>query len=160
MLTLYQHPDNQRTLPEITSTFMKSDLTGVDEATVVIGNYPKLGAQGICTTTLNAKTSSHYAVLIQGEKGDIRVPPMPMNPSKFYIELKGEEPKQVDMAIPGSGMFYEADACARALRDGEKETQLCRLEEDTLVVMKIMDEVRAKGGFKYGEKEESVRSDA
>jgi hypothetical protein len=57
-------------------------------------------------------------------------------------------------------MFYEADAAARALRDGKKEVDNCRLEEDSLVVMKIMDEVRAKGGFKYSDEVEAVRSDA
>lgn len=57
-------------------------------------------------------------------------------------------------------MFYEADAAARALRDGKKEVDNCRLEEDSLVVMKIMDEVRAKGGFKYADEVEAVRSDA
>lgn len=57
-------------------------------------------------------------------------------------------------------MFYEADAAARALRDGKKEVDNCRLEEDSLVMMKIMDEVRVKGGFKYSDEVEAVRSDA
>lgn len=160
MLTLYQDPDNNRTLPEFVSTFTKSPLTGVDDSTVVIGNYNKIGAQGIATTTLLANTNPSYAVLIQGEKGDIRIPPATMNPSKFWIELHGQPSKQIDMPIPGLGMFYEADAAARALRDGKKETELCRLDQDSLVVMQIMDMVRAKGGFRYGDKEEALRQDA
>lgn len=158
MLTLYQHPDNERTPPEITSTFLKTPLTGVDNSTVIIGNYEKLGAQGIATCSMDAKTHSSYAVLIQGEKGDIRVPPLTMNPRKFSIELKDQQPHEKEFPIPGHGMFYEADAAARALRDGKKELDLCRLDEDSLVVMKIMDQVREKGGFRYPEACESVRA--
>lgn len=159
MVTLYQHPENERALPEITSTFLKTPLTGVDNSTVIIGNYEKLGAQGIATCSMDAKTHSSYAVLIQGEKGDIRVPPLTMNPSRFFIELKGQDPREVELPIPGHGMFYEADAAARALRDGKKETDLCRLDEHTLVVMKIMDEVRRRGNFRYPEEHERVRSE-
>lgn len=68
-----------------------------------MGNYPKLGAQGIASACLTAKTHSAYAVLIQGSKGDIRIPPMLMNPSKFTVELKGQEPKTVEFPIPGHG---------------------------------------------------------
>lgn len=160
LLTLYQHPDNARTLPEITSTFLKSPLTGVDNSTVIIGNYDKMGAQGIATCSMDAKTHPSYAVLIQGEKGDIRVPPLTMNPSRFTVELRGEEPQEKHFPIPGHGMFYEADAAARALRDGKKETDLCRLEEDSLVAMQIMDQVRERGGFRYPDEAERVRSDA
>lgn len=94
---------NSRTLPTFTSTFLTSPLTGVDASTVVVGNYPKLGAQGIASACLTAKTHSAYAVLIQGSKGDIRIPPMLMNPSKFTLELKGEEPKTIEFPIPGHG---------------------------------------------------------
>lgn len=158
LLTLYQHPENARAHPEFTSTFTKSPLTGVDDSTVVIGNYPRLGAQGIATTSLHAKTSSVYSVLIQGEKGDIRVPPMPMNPERFFLDLKGQESKEIEISMNGSnGMGFEADAAARCLRDGKKETELCTLEGDSLVVMKIMDEVRQKGDFRYPEKWEAAR---
>ena len=160
LLTLYQHPDNARSQPEWTSTFTRSPLTNVDDSTVVIGNYPRLGAQGIATTSLHAKTNPTYSVLIQGEKGDIRVPPMPMNPSRFFLEIRGEESKEIEVPLNCNGMAFEADAAARALRDGEKEAKLCRLEEDSLVAMKIMDEVRQKGGFRYPEKWEATRKDA
>ncbi|CAO1615944.1 unnamed protein product [Sympodiomycopsis kandeliae] len=160
LLTLYQHPENKGDFPSIVSTMLKTPLTGVDNSTTIIGNYEKLGAQGIATCSMDAKTNSSYAVLIQGEKGDIRVSPLTMNPSKFTIELKDQQPVEKHFPIPGHGMFYEADAAARALRDGKKEVDLCRLEEDSLVAMKIMDQVREAGNFKYPSPCEDVRSDA
>lgn len=162
LLTLYQHPTNARSKPDFTASFTRSELTGVDDSVVIVGNYPKVGATGIASTTLKAKTSSSYAVLIQGEKGDIRIPPMTMNPSRFFIELHGEGSREVSMPHPGGGLgfFYEADAAARCLRDGKKETEECSLEKDTLFVMQLLDDLRLKAGFKYPDAAEAVRSDA
>ncbi|CAO1620056.1 unnamed protein product [Parajaminaea phylloscopi] len=161
LLTLYQHPANARTKPQINATLTRSQLTGVDESVVIVGDYSKVGAVGIASSALKAKTSASYAVLIQGDKGDIRVPPMTMNPQRFYIELHGQSPEEKSFPHPGggSGFFYEADAAARCLRDGKKETQECS-HEDTLFVMRLLDEIRAKGGFQYPEEVEAVRQDA
>jgi hypothetical protein len=52
-------------------------------------------------------------------------------------------------------MFYEADACARAIRDGKLEAERCTLAE-SLLVMEIMDEVRRQNGFRYPEALERV----
>lgn len=103
LMTLYEHPDNEFTYPQITSSFLKSPLTGVDDTTTVIGNYPKIRAQGIATTCLNVDTSPSYSVLIQGEKGDIIIPRRPQNPQEFYIELRGKEREVRKYPIPGLG---------------------------------------------------------
>jgi hypothetical protein len=52
-------------------------------------------------------------------------------------------------------MFYEADACARAIREGRLEAERCPLEE-SLLVMEVMDEVRRQNGFRYPESLERV----
>lgn len=50
--------------------------------------------------------------------------------------------------IPGHGMFWEADACARAIRDGKKEADRCTLAE-SLMVMEIMDGIRRENNLLY-----------
>jgi hypothetical protein len=52
-------------------------------------------------------------------------------------------------------MFWEADECAYAIRDGRKEGQKESLEE-SLVIMKVMDEVRRQGGMKLPDKIETT----
>lgn len=78
-------------------------------------------------------TSHHaYSILVQGEKGDLTVAWPPFRPTGYTLHLKDDkgeykEPEYNDRPIPGHGMFWEADGCARALRDGQKEADLCPL---------------------------------
>lgn len=63
--------------------------------------------------------------------------------------------KEVEVTIPGHGMFYEADECGRCLRDGKKESLGLGWEE-SVVIMETMDEVRRQAGMKYPENIETV----
>ena len=105
------------------------------------------------------------SVRIQGTRGDILVhgiSPRPLSytlvpaqnekrgkPADFKVETKAFE-------IPGGGhgMFWEADECARCVRDGKLESAIMGWEE-SVQVMQVMDEVRRQGGVGYGEKLES-----
>lgn len=53
------------------------------------------------------------------------------------------------------GMYFEADECARCLRDGKLESEGLPLEE-SIVIMKVMDEVRRQNGLVYPEHIEST----
>ena len=62
----------------------------------------------------------------------------------------------VEAKIPaGHGMFWEADECARCLKDGRLESETMGWEE-SIVIMETMDEVRRQNGLKYPEKIETV----
>ncbi len=166
MITLFQDPDNKRTAPEITSSVIKTPLTGVDEFTTVVMNFGALHAQGIATCSMSARTSGAYCVNVQGEKGELAVEWAPYRPVAFSVRMKDAdgspgEPVRTEFEIPGGGhgMFWEADACARALRDGKTEAELCPLDESVLM-MEIMDKVRKDADFAYPQKLEAVRSDA
>ena len=63
--------------------------------------------------------------------------------------------EEFDCPIPGQGMFWEADECARCVRDGKGESEGMGWEE-SVVVMETMDEVRRQGGVRYPEKIEST----
>ena len=56
---------------------------------------------------------------------------------------------------PGWGMFWEADECARCIRDGKGESEVLGLEE-SVVIMKVMDEVRRQNGLVYPDRIEST----
>ncbi|EPQ27740.1 uncharacterized protein PFL1_04877 [Pseudozyma flocculosa PF-1] len=164
MLVLYQHPDNARAQPRVHGSIVKTPLTGVDELTTVALNFDQMGAQGIATTNMTVKSSPHYVVLVQGEKGELSVPFPTYRPESYTLRLRdaeGElgEPQTKTFPIPGHGMFWEADACARALRDGKNEADRCTLDE-SLLTMAIMDEVRYSNDFRYPDSIESVRDDA
>jgi len=45
-------------------------------------------------------------------------------------------------------MFWEADECARCVRDGKLESDVIPLDE-SLLIMQVMDAVREQNGFKY-----------
>jgi dihydrodiol dehydrogenase / D-xylose 1-dehydrogenase (NADP) len=113
---------------------------------------------------MNVTSHSAYSILIQGEKGDMTIGWPPYRPTGYTLHLKDDKgefkkPEVYDRPIPGHGMFWEADGCARALRDGKKESELCPLST-TLLSQKVMDKVRKDGDFSYPEKLEAVRSDA
>lgn len=52
-------------------------------------------------------------------------------------------------------MFWEADACARCLRDGKTESEVMPLEE-SVTIMEVMDQVREQGDLRYPERIEST----
>lgn len=161
MLILYAHPDNHGASPRITSSMLKSQLTGVDEFTTIILDFPQLQAQGVATTNMSIRTSDKYCVLVQGDQADLTIPWAPFRPTSYVIHEKDKdgaytgkkEEKQFD--IPGHGMFWEADACARAIQNGKLEEKTISWNESTLI-MQIMDQVRANADFKYPDDIEAV----
>ena len=163
MLTLYQDPANKKTPPKVTGSVVKSQLTGVDEFTTIVLNFDSMSAQGVATTNMTVRSSGKYVVLIQGDKADMTIPWAPYRPESFIIHEKdsdgvytGKEHKR-EFPIPGQGMFWEADACARALRDSKTEEPRCSLAESTLT-MQIMDKVRYDAGCRYPDHIEATQS--
>ena len=54
----------------------------------------------------------------------------------------------ISYQIPGTGMFYEADECARCIRDGRYESEVLAWDE-SLALMEVMDEVRQQHGLVF-----------
>ncbi|KAH6884113.1 hypothetical protein B0T10DRAFT_462994 [Thelonectria olida] len=108
-------------------------------------------------------------IRIQGPEGEIQVFPPAYRPTRTRLVLKDGtiEDKQWPQPGPGAGsgwyngwgstqnaegqghgLFWEADDAARALIEGRKEGSCLSLDE-SILIMDIMDEVRAKAGLKY-----------
>ena len=115
----------------------------------------------------NASHPSADPVRIQGTLGDITVSAACYRPLSYTLipaqnagrgKLADFEFQNVEHEIPGGGhgMFWEADECARCIRDGKLESGIMGWEE-TEAVMEVMDEVRRQGGMKYPDAIESCQ---
>jgi len=160
-------PEEKRQEPVVSSAVSKY-ATGVDETTTVLCHFLGSGAQGVAGTSIVVATTPNAehpspggdAVRIQGTLGDLTIDYAP-KPRTYTLtpaanEKRGKladfEYEVVDKykSIPGRGhgMFWEADECARCIRDGKMESEVMGLEE-TEVVMRVMDQVRRQGGVVY-----------
>ncbi|KJZ75063.1 hypothetical protein HIM_05549 [Hirsutella minnesotensis 3608] len=136
--------------------------TGADELTSIICHFPKHRSMGIATTSLRVATDpndskSAPAIRIQGSKGEIQVAHPAYRPTEFKVLRRGAEGKAevVECPIPrdpkrdwGHGMFWEADECARCLRDGKRQSDTMPWSE-SLAIMETMESTLQQGGVKY-----------
>jgi len=180
--TLY-HTQKDPQPPTVTSSVRKYKL-GTDEQTSMIVTFPRAegDAHGIATTSMrcaadpDGKGSAGAAIRVQGEEGEIQVFHPAFRPTKTKLILKDGTVEEKDFPPPslgkGSGwkngfggdwqpegdlqmMCYEADECAYALKEGRKEGRYESLQE-SLVIMRVMDEVRKQNGLKFPEKIETL----
>jgi dihydrodiol dehydrogenase / D-xylose 1-dehydrogenase (NADP) len=64
------------------------------------------------------------------------------------LKPEGKEPQQFHHAHEGNGFNYEAAEVMRCLRGGELESPVMPLEE-SLSIMRTLDEIRAQWGLQY-----------
>ncbi|OTB11377.1 hypothetical protein K445DRAFT_340120 [Daldinia sp. EC12] len=155
-------PEAEKEAPRTLAAINKY-ATGADELTSIILQFPKHNAMGIALTSLRIATntdghnSGGPAIKIQGTKGEIHVMGPAFSPLQYRIVRKDGAGKVevVDCPIPkdperdwGHGMFWEADECARCLRDGKKESDTLPLSE-SIVIMEVMEEALKQGDVKY-----------
>jgi len=146
-MVLYQSPENQGQKPVVSGSILKNAY-GVDEFTTANLVFPGAHAVAVATSSLSVNVVRAFCVAIQGEKGDLLVHWPPYRPDTYTLQIRGQEPVTKTVEIPGQGLFWEADACARAIRDGQRRVELCKLEE-SLLVMEAMDEVRRQNSYVF-----------
>lgn len=140
--------------------------TGVDEMTTVVLQFPRHGSQGIGLTNLRVGTdpdghnSAGAAIKIQGALGEIDVMGPAYRPLQYRVVKKdgGGQVEVVDCPVPqdrdstrswgGHGMFWEADECARCVRDGKLESETLPWSE-SVVIMEVMEAALKQGGVEY-----------
>ncbi|GAO14212.1 hypothetical protein UVI_02001550 [Ustilaginoidea virens] len=155
--------------------------TGADANTSVICQFPRSRSLGVATTSLLVGTcprgqgaAQAPAVRIQGSKGEIQVAHPAFRPPRFSVirargagagagagEGAGEgegAAEVVECPVPrdagrdwGHGMFWEADECARCVRDGRTESDTLPWSE-SIVMMETMEEALRQGGVEYPER--------
>ena len=167
--TLYHTlPASERKAPTVSAQMHKYSKTGADEHTSILLSFPQgpsgaTYAQGIATTNLRVSSeptkqrTSGPAIRIQGTKGEIQVDHPAFRPSRWrFIRADGSKDEyENEMAEGVRGFAYEADEVARCIRDGKKESEVLSLEE-SVVIMKVMDQAREQNGLKYPDKLETL----
>ena len=181
--TLY-HTQKSPKPPHVQSSLRKYK-SGVDQQTSMLLTFPRDedgDAHGIATTGMrvatdpDSKGSAGPAIRVQGTDGEIQVFHPAFRPTKTKLILKDGIVEEKNFPVPGPGkgsgwyngfggnwdsegeghgMFWEADECAFEIRDGKKEGKYESLDE-SLVIMKVMDEVRRQGGMKLPDKIETT----
>ncbi|KAF2863899.1 dimeric dihydrodiol dehydrogenase [Piedraia hortae CBS 480.64] len=163
------------------SAVEKHPTTGVDVMTSILLDFGE-GRHAFATCGMrtssdpDGKGSAGPCVTFQGERGDVLLfsptsrptrarvvltdgtveekefrPPGPGEGSGWYNGFGGE----VNPEGEGHGMFYEADECAFAIRDGRLEGRGMGLAE-TLDLLRVCDEVREKHGVRFPERVETL----
>ncbi|KAK1142911.1 hypothetical protein N8T08_007152 [Aspergillus melleus] len=146
--------DGVRTPPLVSSSVVKYAATGVDETSTVVLTFPEAQTQGVATASLRvASDPTDVGVRILGERGQIQIfgpAARPLGIAVVQYEQGGSRViEEKDFKIPaGHGLFWEADACARALAEGKVESEVMPLDE-TVLIMQVLDQAREQNGLRY-----------
>ena len=70
------------------------------------------------------------------------------NPTRLTLSITGQEDKVVEVGFDGNGLNYEAAEVMCCLWAGKLESEVMPLQE-TLAIMKTMDQIRAQWGLRY-----------
>lgn len=132
-------------VPEQITAVGRLRETGVDDQVSMIFDYPSQGAQASLTTTMEARTpcTAHVA----GTEGRITIEDTFYTPTTFTLTRLDGTSWSFDGRVE-NGFQYEAAEVARRVAAGDTESELHTLDQ-TLELMRILDEVRAQVGVVY-----------
>ncbi|MEH7883824.1 Gfo/Idh/MocA family oxidoreductase [Bacillus sp. JJ1609] len=118
--------------------------TGVDEQFSIIMSYPS-GK----TATLNGafRVSLNNEAYIHGTEGSIRIPSF-FSAKSATLYKDGEEVETFNDDRKSAGYAFEIEEVGKCLNQGLLESTVIPLEE-SLEIMKLMDEIRGQWGLKY-----------
>ncbi len=119
--------------------------TGVDEQAAILLGYDQ-GRLAALYTSLRADTPRE-AILV-GTEGRIRIHPQMFRPTKLTLSLTDQEDNTIEIPLEGNGYNYQAAEVMRCLKAGKSESDTMPLDE-TLAIMKTMDQIRAQWGLRY-----------
>lgn len=166
------HQSRVKGKPRVASVASKYPATSAEESVSILLAFPGSDgsdeATGIATSNLrvghdpDAKGTAGPAIRIQGTAGEIQVWGPAYRPTHFRLVMKdaGSNTEIQERSIPsqngiGHGMFWEADACARALTSGAMEVPVMT-QQESIVIMEVLDQVRQQNGLDFPEQIEST----
>ncbi len=119
--------------------------TGVDEQSAMIFGYRE-GQLAILSTAIRTTTLQEATIL--GTQGSIKIHAPWWRSTKLSLSIPGQQEEVIEAPFDGNGYNYEAAEVMRCLESGQLESDRMPLDE-TLSIMKAMDQVRAQWGLKY-----------
>ncbi|HNP73172.1 MAG TPA: Gfo/Idh/MocA family oxidoreductase [Kouleothrix sp.] len=131
--------------PERIAGMAHLGATGVDEQSAMIFGYA--GGQ-LALLSQATRTNTPHEALLLGTAGRIRVHGSWWKAASMTLSLDGQPDERIDTPSVGNGYNYEAAEVGRCLRAGLAESATMPLDE-TLAIMRTLDEVRAQWGLRY-----------
>ncbi|KAF2259044.1 NAD(P)-binding protein [Lojkania enalia] len=132
------------------SMIFHSDLENQGSALMLNNGADEMAAVAICTASDLYKLDNEFG-RIEGTEGSIIIyGGAASKPSGLILRRKGEDPKTLDFPVDGWGLYNEADAVAKNIRDVRQENDITPLDE-TLRIMRVMGEVCKQNGLKYSQ---------
>ena len=119
--------------------------TGVDEQSAFILGYED-GQLAVLSCAV--KTETPQETVIAGTKGRIKIHSQSWCPTTATISIAPEQDEVVEMPFRGNGFDCEAEEVINCLRAGKLESDIMPLDE-TLSIIKTMDQIRGQWGLKY-----------
>jgi predicted dehydrogenase len=119
--------------------------TGVDEQSAMLLNY-RDGQLAVLSCSIRTQTPQE--AVIAGTEGMIRIHSPFWSATTATISIEGKEDETVKIPHECNGFEYEAREVMQCLRAGKLESDIMPLNE-SLSIVKTMDEIRAQWGLKY-----------
>lgn len=119
--------------------------TGVDEQSAMLLSHA--GGQ-LAVLAAAVRTDIPSEAIIMGTKGRIRVHAPIYCPVRLTLSRPEQGDEIIDAPLEGNGYNYQAFEVMNCLRNGWLESATMPLDE-TLSIMRTMDEIRAPWGLKY-----------
>ena len=116
---------------------------GTDATDAILLRRGRAVAQLTCGIGFNMPT--HGAVY--GTKGHIDIPEF-KNPERVTLFVDGEAPRVIERPFEVNGYEYEIREAERCVSEGKLQSGLMTWEQ-TVSVMRIMDEVRRQNGMRF-----------
>ena len=123
--------------------------TGVDEQSAAILVHDGGRLSVLCFAT---RTGTPQEATVMGTEGYVKIHSNWWRPRAMTLHRPGEREELVEAPITGNGFNYEAAEVMRCLDEGMTESDVMPLDE-TLSVMRTMDEIRAAWGLRYPSEE-------
>jgi len=119
--------------------------TGVDEQSAYLLGYEQ-GQLALLASAV--RTDMPSEAIVMGTKGRVRLHSPIYCPRSLTLSLPDQADEMIEPPMVGNGYNYEAVEVMNCLRAGKLESEIMPLDE-TLAIMKTMDQIRAPWGLKY-----------
>ncbi len=129
---------------KITSTAVLTDK-GVDAQTSMIFDYAS-GAQAVLNTTMIEQTPCR--AVVAGLKGWLEIDRTFYNPASMRVILNDGSVTEYPNEYQGHGLREQAEVFKQLVTSGKQQSQILNWQ-DTVDIMKTLDQVRSQIGVKY-----------
>ncbi|GMK59341.1 hypothetical protein CspeluHIS016_0703560 [Cutaneotrichosporon spelunceum] len=164
-VALTDNPANKGAAPKVACVMSKTRM-GTDLDTTIVLDYTNLEARAVCNMSFNARTPREHSATISGTEGEVVIHDPLCRITKFSVakytpgktpQMPGTwgEPQLFEYQFPGTGLYFEADAVARDIRDGRAQNELVS-HKYTTETLQILDHARRQGGYILPEGMEKV----